>query len=155
MITLDSKTQYRIGVVSDTHGTMPDALVEALKDVDIIAHAGDIGKPLVIDYLEAIAPVAAVRGNVDQGGWAFEYPIHEIILAGNTKICLLHNLEDLDHNWRDKYQCVIYGHTHKACFEKRNNVFFLNPGSAGSGYSTSAAILDIHNDSLDVNFIPI
>ena len=155
VITLTNKTSYRIGVVSDTHGTVPDTLVKAFANVDLIVHAGDIGKPLVVNYLKRIAPIVAVRGNVDHGLWAFEHPEHAIIQAGNTKIYVVHNLADLDCDSQDKYQCVIYGHTHKACCDKRGNVFFVNPGSASICHSPSAALLSIDNDSIDVNFISI
>jgi uncharacterized protein len=121
-----------IGVISDTHGLLrPEALV-ALRGSDHIVHAGDVGDPEILDQLRKIAPVTAVRGNVDRGGWAGALPKTEILEADRTAIYILHILSELDLKPESAgFAVVIYGHSHMPKQETKNGVIFFNPGSAG------------------------
>jgi putative phosphoesterase len=121
-----------VGVISDTHGLLrPDAL-EALSGVDLIVHAGDIGAPEIIDSLRRIAPVHAIRGNVDRGLWADEFSPTEIVEVGGQSIYVLHDLLELDLDpVAAGFRVVIYGHTHDPAVNEERGVVYLNPGSAG------------------------
>ena len=81
-----------VGIISDTHGLLRPEAVVALKDCQLIVHAGDIGAPDVLDRLRAIAPTVAVRGNVDTGTWAQTLPLTEVVEAGHLQLCMLHDL---------------------------------------------------------------
>lgn len=121
-----------IGVISDTHGLLRPAAVAALADSDFIIHAGDVGDPAILDRLNAIAPVTAVRGNVDVGMWARKLPETNVLEVEGSSIYVLHILEQLDLKpGAAGFSAVIYGHSHKPHSEIRDNVLFFNPGSAG------------------------
>jgi putative phosphoesterase len=138
-----------VGVISDTHGHLRAEVAEAFAGVDLIIHAGDIGNHEVLEALRAIAPVYAVRGNMD-GGWAHGLPATEVVEIGEVLIYVLHDayLLNLDPAAAG-FVAVINGHTHKATVENRKGVLFLNPGSA-SPYSSSGtvALLRIRGMSL-------
>jgi putative phosphoesterase len=121
-----------IGLISDTHGLLrPEALV-ALSGSDLIIHAGDVGKPEILDELKAIAPLFVVRGNVDNGVWAKQLPTKEIVEFDGATIYILHNLHELDVDPDAAgFDAVITGHTHKVHEYRKGKVLFLNPGSAG------------------------
>jgi putative phosphoesterase len=122
----------RLGIISDTHGLLRPEAARALSGVDLIVHAGDVGKPEVLTQLKAIAPVFAVRGNVDTKAWAAELPATAIVDAGSASLYVLHNLRELDlRPDAAKFDAVISGHTHKAEQWERDGVLYLNPGSAG------------------------
>lgn len=122
----------RIGVISDTHGQLRPEAVELLSGVDHIVHAGDIGRPEVIDALRRLAPVTAVRGNVDMGDWAAAFPATERVRLGGRSIHVLHNLADLALDPASAgIDVVISGHTHRPKVETVGGVLYLNPGSAG------------------------
>ncbi len=120
------------GVLSDTHGLLRPQVVEALQGSDRILHAGDIGAPEILEALARIAPLIAIRGNVDTDSWARSLPATEVVEAGGGSIYMLHNLGQLDLN-PEAAGCnvVIYGHSHKPKIEERNGVLYFNPGSAG------------------------
>lgn len=121
-----------IGVISDTHGILRPQAVEALAGVSEIIHAGDIGKLEVLTELQAIAPVSAVRGNVDRGEWANSLPRSAVITLGGDLFYLLHNLNDLDLDPAAAgFAGVIHGHSHQPEIYYKKNVLYLNPGSAG------------------------
>lgn len=121
-----------IGVISDTHGLLRDRALKALAGVDHVIHAGDVGDPEILVVLKEIAPVTAVRGNVDTDDWANELPPTETVQVGHALFHVLHDLQDLDLDpWEAGCQAVIFGHTHKPVSEIRKGVLFLNPGSAG------------------------
>lgn len=125
-------TLSQIGIISDTHGLLRAEAVRALEGSDLIIHAGDVGKPEILDALKTIAPVTAVRGNMDTGAWAFELPRTAVAEAGATLIYVLHNLEELDLNPAAVgFRVVASGHSHKPSREERGGVIYLNPGSAG------------------------
>jgi uncharacterized protein len=122
----------RLGIISDTHGLLRPEAAQALSGVDLIVHAGDVGKPEVLTQLKAIAPVFAVRGNVDTEAWAAELPATAIVDAGNASLYVLHKLRELDlRPDAAKFDAVISGHTHKAEQWERDGILYLNPGSAG------------------------
>jgi uncharacterized protein len=121
-----------IGVISDTHGLLrPDALA-ALQGSDYIIHAGDIGDPQILDKLVAIAPLTAVRGNVDHGAWTRKIPATNVLEVGEISMYVLHNLQELDlRPEAGKFAVVVYGHSHVPKQEWKNGVLYFNPGSAG------------------------
>jgi putative phosphoesterase len=122
----------RIGVISDTHGLVRPEVPAAFEGVELILHAGDIGKAEVIRQLKSIAPVVAVRGNNDIGSWARAIPETKLTRINRVSIYMLHDLKEIDLDPSDKgFQVVISGHSHRPSIEKRNGVLFVNPGSAG------------------------
>lgn len=120
-----------IGVISDTHGLLRPEAVDALRGSELILHAGDIGRRELLDELRAIAPVTAVRGNVDPPGWS-DAPATQRVEAGQVALYMLHNIDELDLR-PEAAGCaaVIFGHSHHAGAERRNGVLYFNPGSAG------------------------
>jgi uncharacterized protein len=122
----------RIGVISDTHGLLRSEALEALAGVDHILHAGDVGNPKILSALEAIAPLTAIRGNIDRTGPCAALPATEIVTLGGTAFYLLHNLHELDLDPAAAgIAVVVSGHSHKPLIEHRRGVLYLNPGSAG------------------------
>jgi uncharacterized protein len=121
-----------IGLVSDTHGLLRPEALAALQGSQLIIHAGDIGKPEILDELRAIAPTFAVRGNNDTQAWAAGLPEKEVIEAGGRQIWVLHQIARLYREIvDDRCIAVVFGHTHKPWVETRNDVLYINPGSAG------------------------
>jgi putative phosphoesterase len=121
-----------IGVISDTHGLLRPQAVAALQGSALIIHAGDVGRPEILDELRRIAPVIAVRGNVDRDAWADRLPMSEIVEHDGVRLYVLHILEDLDLDPPTAgFQAVITGHTHRPKIETRDRVLYFNPGSAG------------------------
>src|SRR5262252_2531404 len=121
-----------VGVISDTHGLLRPEAVEALAGSDLIIHAGDVGDPAIIDRLRAIAPVFAVRGNIDKGGWASRLPMTELVEAGECLFYVLHDIAELDLDPAAAgFAAVVFGHSHQPLLERRDGVLLLNPGSAG------------------------
>jgi len=121
-----------LGVISDTHGLLRPEAVNVLRGSDRILHAGDIGAPEIIEALAQIAPVTAIRGNVDTGSWARALPETEVVEAGNVTIYMLHDLGQLGLNPEAAgFRVVIYGHSHHPNIEEKNGVLYFNPGSAG------------------------
>ena len=121
-----------IGVISDTHGLLRREAIEALQGVDRILHAGDVGDPDILQELEKIAPVTAVRGNVDSGAWAHKLPLSDVIEIERVSIYVLHILEKLDLKPEAAgFRVVVYGHSHVPKIEEKSGVLYFNPGSAG------------------------
>lgn len=121
-----------IGVISDTHGLLRREALEALRGSERIIHAGDVGDPEILAQLSSIAPVTAVRGNIDKGSWARKLKQSEVVEADEVLIYVLHNLDDLDLKPEAAgFSAVIYGHSHVPKQETRNGVLHFNPGSAG------------------------
>jgi uncharacterized protein len=121
-----------IGLISDTHGLLrPEALI-ALQGSELIIHAGDVGKPEVVEALKTIAPVIAVRGNVDTGAWAAALPATSIIEARSAKIYVIHDLHELNLDLGAAgINIVVSGHSHKPRRKDVSGVLYVNPGSAG------------------------
>ncbi len=123
---------FIVGVISDTHGLLRPEAVEALQGSQLIIHAGDVGTPDILEKLVEIAPVRAVRGNVDVGQWADALPITEVVEAGGAILYVLHDVKQLDLKPKAAgFAAVISGHSHKPAQEMRDGVVFLNPGAAG------------------------
>jgi len=121
-----------LGVISDTHGLLRSEAVNALRGTDRILHAGDVGAPEILEALARIAPLTAIRGNVDTDRWARSLPATEVVESGGASIYMLHNISQLDLKPEAAgFQVVIYGHSHKPKIEERNGVLYFNPGSAG------------------------
>lgn len=122
----------RIGVLSDTHGLLRPEVVSALSGVDHILHAGDVGDPAILDQLARLAPLTAIRGNIDTSGPCAELPATEAVELGGYLLYLVHAIQDLDVKPRAAgIRAVIYGHSHKANVEEKDGVLYLNPGSVG------------------------
>lgn len=122
----------RIGLISDTHGLLRPEAAAFLRGADAIVHAGDIGSPAVLEALRAIAPLTAVRGNVDRGPWAEAVPATEILQVGRLLVYALHNLDEIDLDPAAAgIRVVVSGHTHQPRIAERDGVLYVNPGSAG------------------------
>jgi putative phosphoesterase len=122
----------RIGLISDTHGLLRKEAVEALRGSELIIHAGDVGKPEILEELRKIAPVVAVRGNVDTAEWAQALPETAVAETGSVLIYVLHDLKALDLNPSAAgFHIVVSGHSHKAGKTECGGVLYINPGSAG------------------------
>ena len=129
---MTTNSPIAVGVISDTHGLLRPEAVAALHASDVIIHAGDVGDPQILERLRAIAPTYAVRGNVDTSAWAETLPLTEVVEVGDLQIYILHNLADLDLNPKAAgFAAVISGHTHRPNAQRRDDVLYLNPGSAG------------------------
>jgi putative phosphoesterase len=122
----------RVGVISDTHGLLRPEALAALDGSELIVHAGDVGDPRILDRLAEIAPVRAVRGNMDHGAWAAKLPLTDVVQVDGVDLYLLHILDTLDLDPAAAgFAAVVHGHSHEPLIERRGGVLFLNPGSAG------------------------
>lgn len=121
-----------VGLISDTHRLLREEAVACLKDSDLIIHAGDIGSLDVIVGLEKLAPVRAIRGNIDQGGWAEVFPDEVVVEMEDTRIYVIHdrNEKTLDPE-SSGFDVIVSGHSHKPRIERLGGVLYVNPGSAG------------------------
>ena len=121
-----------IGVISDTHGLLRPAAIEALRGVEHILHAGDVGDPSILDSLRNVAPVTAIRGNIDVGGACSHLPPTEVVTLHGHTFYMLHDRHALDLDpVAAGFSAVISGHSHKPLLEWRHGVLYMNPGSAG------------------------
>jgi len=121
-----------VGIISDTHGLLRPEAIEALRGVSLILHAGDVGAPEILAELRLIAPVTAVRGNVDDGPWASGLPTSEVVEIEGVAIYMLHILAERDLKLEAAgFGVVVYGHSHEPKSEVKNGVLYFNPGSAG------------------------
>jgi uncharacterized protein len=121
-----------IGLISDTHGLLRDEAVRALSGSELIIHAGDIGAPDILERLKTIAPVVAIRGNVDSEPWASALPQTTVAEAGSVMFYVLHDLNALDVDpVAAGFHVVVSGHSHKRIKSERSGVWYINPGSAG------------------------
>lgn len=122
----------RVGVISDTHGLLRQSALSALRGVDLILHAGDVGDAAILDRLRAVAPTVAVRGNVDTSPWGRTLPDTEVVEVAGRLIYVLHDQTALDLDPRAAgFSAVVFGHSHRPEAIERNGVLYLNPGSAG------------------------
>jgi uncharacterized protein len=124
--------QVIVGVISDTHGLLRAETVELLRGSEHIIHAGDIGAPEIIPELEKIAPVTAIRGNVDTQAWARKFAETEVVELGGVFLYVIHDVNAIDLNPKAAgFAAVISGHSHKPKQEVKDGVLYFNPGSAG------------------------
>lgn len=122
----------QIGVISDTHGLLRPEVAPALAGVDLILHCGDVGKISILDELRIIAPVTAIRGNIDREGKCARLPETEVALAEGRYLYMLHDLKTLHLDpAAGRFAAVLSGHTHVPNFYMRKGVLYLNPGSCG------------------------
>jgi len=151
--------QWTVGVISDTHGLLRPEAIAALQGSDYIIHSGDVGDADILGQLARIAPVTAVRGNVDRERWARELPETNILQVGAAAIYVLHDVNRLDLDpGSAHFAAVVFGHSHRPAQEMRKGVLFFNPGAAGprrfnlpvsvgrlwvAGASLSAEIVDL------------
>ncbi len=121
-----------VGLISDTHGLLRPEAAAALAGVDRILHAGDVGAPEVLEALQAIAPVTAVRGNVDTAAWAEKLPTDTVAWIDGFNIYITHILGQTSISPKEaRMDVVVSGHSHKPLIETLNDVLYVNPGSAG------------------------
>jgi putative phosphoesterase len=122
----------RVGVISDTHGLLRPQALRALRGVELILHAGDVGAPAVLEGLRAIAPVVAVRGNNDRARWARSLREREIVTVAGLAILVVHDVHELrGRPLEPGVGLVVAGHSHRPSIAERDGVVYLNPGSAG------------------------
>jgi len=122
----------KIGLISDTHGLLRPEALQAMRGSDLIIHAGDVGDPSILEALANIAPVVAVRGNVDTADWAESLPETAVAEAAGVNIYVLHDVKTLDLDPKaSEFHIVVSGHSHKPSRSERNGVLYINPGSAG------------------------
>jgi len=130
--SLTRQNPRKIGLISDTHGLLREEALDALRGSDLIIHAGDVGDPKILEALRQIAPVVAVRGNVDTADWAKSLPETAVAEAGAVRIYVLHDSNALDLDAKAAgFHIVVSGHSHKPGRSERNGVVYINPGSAG------------------------
>lgn len=151
--------RHLIGVISDTHGLIRPEALEALKGSELIIHAGDIGKPGVLESLRTIAPVVAVRGNIDKGEWTKDLPTFQVVEVAKTRLYVIHDLKDLDVDpVAAGLSGVISGHSHKPSIRNEKGILLLNPGSAGPrrfSLPVSLALLFIKDRMLEPKLVEL
>ena len=154
-----SRNITAIGLISDTHGLLPEAALRALEGSELIIHAGDVGSPEIIEALKAIAPVVAVRGNVDTESWASALPETEVVETEVATIFVLHDVHALDLNpVTAGFHIVVSGHSHNPARTERDGVLYINPGSAGPRrfqLPVTLARLDLRKIPWGVDFIDL
>ena len=154
-----SRNITAIGLISDTHGLLREEALRALEGSELIIHAGDVGSPEIIEALKAIAPVVAVRGNVDTESWASALPETEVVETGTATIFVLHDVHALDLNpVTAGFHIVVSGHSHNPARTERDGVLYINPGSAGPRrfqLPVTLARLDLRKTPWGVDFIDL
>jgi len=149
----------KIGIISDTHGLLRPEAVELLRGSAHIIHAGDIGSPEIISALEKIAPVTAIRGNVDTQPWARRFAETEVVELDGLLIYVAHDANALDLNPRAAgFAAVISGHSHQPKQEMKDGVLYFNPGSAGPRrfkLPISVGRMEITEGNLHAEILPI
>jgi hypothetical protein len=148
-----------IGVISDTHGLLRPAAIEALRGVEHILHAGDVGDLSILDSLRNVAPVTAIRGNIDVGGPCSHLPATEVVTLRGHTFYMLHDRQALDLDPAAAgFSAVISGHSHKPLIEWRHGVLYMNPGSAGPrrfSLPVSIGLLSISADGLQPQLVTL
>lgn len=148
-----------VGLISDTHGLLRPEAVQALQGSDLIIHAGDVGKPEILEALKALAPVVAVRGNIDLGAWALALPATAVAEAGPARIYVLHDIHEMDVDpVAAGFQVVVSGHSHQPTREERSGALYVNPGSAGPRrfrLPVTVARLDLGRTPWQLEFIDV
>jgi putative phosphoesterase len=151
---------FTVGLISDTHGLLRPEALERLKGSDVIIHAGDVGDAEILAELARLAPVSAVRGNVDRGAWAQSLPETEVVAVGPSAVLyVLHDIQALDLDPAAAgFQVVVFGHSHKAETRWRDGVLYVNPGSAGPrrfSLPLSVGRLRVEAGTVSADIIPI
>lgn len=152
-------SDFILGIISDTHGLLRPEALTAMHGSQVIIHAGDVGKPEILEELKKVAPVFAVRGNIDIQPWASTLPLTQAVQFESVSIYVLHNLQQLDLNpAASGFHIVISGHTHEPKSFLRDGVLYINPGSAGPRrfkLPISAARLNLRKTPLEVEFVTL
>ena len=155
----DCQNHCLIGVISDTHGYVTPSALQAFAGTDLIIHAGDVGEPDVLKALKKIAPLVAVRGNMDFGKWANPLPQEETVKIGGVSIQVIHDVQRLRANAQSgSIDAIIFGHSHRRLARETDGIFYLNPGSASYpkyGDSASVALLRLSVEKIDAEFIKL
>lgn len=121
-----------VGLISDTHGLLRESALHALRGSHLVIHAGDVGQEKILEQLQDIGPVVAVRGNIDSGAWAERLPETAVAEADGKTIFVLHDVKTLRIDPRLRgYHMVVSGHSHKPGHHSKDGVLYVNPGSAG------------------------
>jgi putative phosphoesterase len=148
-----------IGLISDTHGLLRPQALRALEGSDLIIHAGDVGDPEILEALKNLAPVFAVRGNVDTEPWGLALPETEVIETDPATIYVLHDVHALDLDPAAAgFHIIVSGHSHKPARTEHGGVLFLNPGSAGPrrfDLPVTVARLDVGKQPWSVAFVDL
>lgn len=148
----------RIGLISDTHGLVRPEALSALAGVELILHAGDIGQPEVLRALQALAPLAAIKGNNDRGVWARGLGDILELQVNDKRLRVIHNVRDLRPSERADVAAVISGHSHKPSVAVRDGVLFVNPGSAGPRrfrLPVTVGLLLLHDGDVRGEIVPL
>lgn len=151
--------EKNIGIISDTHGLLRPEVAEALTGCDYILHAGDVGDGKILKALALIAPLVAVRGNMDYGAWSNALPAREMVEIAGIFFYLMHDLQHLDlEPSAAGIQVVVSGHTHQPKIYRKGDVIYLNPGSAGHrrhNYPISLALVSIKDGTVSPRIVEI
>jgi uncharacterized protein len=155
----DQLTRRLVGLISDTHGLLRPEAIRALRDSELIIHAGDIGNGEVLSVLRTLAPVTAVRGNIDQGDWARRLPRTEAIEIEQVGVYVIHDIQKIDVVPETAgFKVVVSGHSHQPSLLERNGVLYVNPGSAGPRrfkLPVSIALLYVQDHSAQVSLVAL
>lgn len=149
----------KIGLISDTHGLLRPEAVAALRGSELILHAGDVGKREILEELRKIAPIVAIRGNVDTAPWCSVLNETELVETEAVTFYLIHNVNDLTLKpAATGIHVVLFGHTHQPTQYEKAGVLYINPGSAGPrrfNLPISLASLDLSAKPLSAEFITL
>ena len=155
----EQRRAWKIGVLSDTHGHIDKAIIEALIGTDLILHAGDIDGPEVLEVLSKLGAVVPVRGNMDYGAWAQDLPKEEFVDLGSILVYIIHDLNHISLNpAASDIRIVVSGHTHRPEIMEKQGVIYLNPGSASfprGGFNASIALIKINGAHIECQHIDI
>jgi hypothetical protein len=158
-VNFENKGNVVVGVIADTHGLLPETAVKALKGVDLIIHAGDVGSSKVLNVLKSIAPVVAVRGNMDRVKSLKKLSETKAVEVADAMLYVIHDIHRLDIAPSESgFDAVIHGHLHCPSVAEDSGVLFLNPGSAAQprgNFPASLALLHIRGNSIKTQIIEI
>jgi putative phosphoesterase len=158
-VNFENKGNVVVGVISDTHGLLPTTAAKALKGVDLIIHAGDVGSSDVLKELQTIAPVVAVRGNMDRVKSLKKLPLTEAVEVADVLLYVIHDIHRLDIAPSESgFDAIIHGHLHCPSVAENSGVLFLNPGSAAQprrNFPASLALLHIRGNSIKTQIVDI
>jgi uncharacterized protein len=148
-----------IGLISDTHGLLRPEALDALRDVDFLVHAGDIGSPVILEKLRELAPLTAVRGNNDEAGWAADVPLLDTLSVGAFRVHVVHEVAHLKGRpLPEGTRAVVYGHSHRPAIDLKDGVLYVNPGSAGPRrfkLPVSVGLLRIAGEDVDAEIVAL
>jgi uncharacterized protein len=148
-----------LGFISDTHGLLRAGALRAMQNTGLIIHAGDVGDPKILEALEDLGPVTAVRGNVDTEEWATKLPPTAEVKVGAVRIYVLHDVKELKLNSISSgLSIIVSGHSHKPGQATRGGILYINPGSAGPrrfNLPITVARLDLDRQPWEAEFIDV